>query len=154
MPRYRKHRNTMPDHDVEEVPGWFTQEWAAITEPEDWYIYAAFTAAPDGSGLVKIGVSKRPMKRMGAIRHGCPFPLKVALFAKVGHKRFAFGVEASIHNALKARRTRGEWFRFDYASPDDKAVFHHATKGAYLEWVKKPLAWSRVPESVLMGAEA
>lgn len=147
MLRHRRHRNTAPGHDP--VPAWFDSQILEDPHLDTWFLYVIFTETPDGMGLLKVGVTQSPLERVQAIRQGSPLPLKAAIFCEAGNKKVAFGIEAGIHALFKQRRTRGEWFRFDYADPTDKQCFHQGTKTVYTLFTKRQLSWAKVSEAVL-----
>lgn len=60
------------------------------------------------AGLVKFGKANNPEYRVGVLRTGSPFPLK--LLASVD---WADETERLIHAAFKHRRVHGEWFEID-----------------------------------------
>lgn len=107
-------------------------------------IYAAFTLITPGQGIVKIGMSQDPRKRLIQIRHGSPLPIREFLFAPTDGTRKAALIEQRIHTLFHDRRTRGEWFRFDYTKPTEKQFFHAVTKSVYEAVVGHPLEWRRV----------
>jgi hypothetical protein len=62
----------------------------------------------EAQGMVKIGVSNNPRKRLLALATGCP--VQCTLVGIVPGDR---SEEASIHERFKSHRVHGEWFRFD-----------------------------------------
>jgi len=58
------------------------------------------------SGLVKIGVSHDPERRLSTLQTGHPDELRLLGFVSGGRP-----LEAHLHRMLKAHRVRGEWFR-------------------------------------------
>lgn len=109
-----------------------------------WAVYAAFANPRGEKGLVKVGMTTRPLRRIHEVHCGSPYGIEVALWSLVGAKRQALSVERTIHNRLADKKTRGEWFEFDFADPADKELFHAVTKAAYARATGKPLKWSRV----------
>lgn len=68
----------------------------------------------DGSGLVKVGRSRQPDKRLAALI--CQSArLDLRIVKRHDCRRFAGHVEAAILRDLTAHRLVGEWFRVDQA---------------------------------------
>ena len=61
-------------------------------------------------GWCKIGMTRKPKKRLSAIQWGCPFELEVAYSLLVPNARAA---ERDVLKSLRDLRLRGEWFRYD-----------------------------------------
>jgi len=61
---------------------------------------------PDG--YYKIGVSKRPRKRIKKLQNGCPKQL--VLWAKVRCSWLGDSVETDLHKQFSERHVRNEWF--------------------------------------------
>lgn len=108
-----------------------------------WAIYAAFAPVRSDRAMAKVGISSCPLRRAYQIHCGSPYPLEVVLWAWVGSKRRALSVERAIHARLSEKRTRGEWFEFDTASQEDKALFHAVSKAAYARATGSMLKWTR-----------
>ena len=107
--------------------------------PEDrWSIYVAF--AKDGA--VKVGVTHRPVVRVFEV-HTQQRPIKAYLWTWVDTKADAYAIESCLKRQFKARHIEGEWFRFDYAKPDDKSEFHRETKRIFQMVAQRELAWTR-----------
>jgi hypothetical protein len=118
------------------------------------FLYAACTA----DGFVKIGISGAPFERLYQIHCGSPSPVRAAQWVWVGSITKAREIERTMRKEWAARHSRGEWYRFDYAKPEDKADFHN-TLSAVVEVVTgKAPTWERLkPEKVavmLRQAEA
>lgn len=91
----------------------------------DYYVYAMLCQDGKGSpGYVKFGFSGRIGDRLSQLKSGCPIPAKYFLVYPVGAlERTARQLERALHRRFKDRRIRGEWFRFDFESPEDKRDF-------------------------------
>lgn len=63
-----------------------------------------------GGFFCKIGVSNDPVRRLDAVRTGCPFYLGLAYKFEVPSRRYAEAVESAAHKNLEAHRESGEWF--------------------------------------------
>ena len=74
---------------------------------EGGYVYLILAS----NGLFKIGSSKIPQQRFGAIRSACP--LHVELFAISFFGDYYVDVESIFHEQFKHKRIRGEWFSLD-----------------------------------------
>lgn len=115
---------------------------------DTWAIYAAF-ADGDEEGLVKIGVSTEPIGRAYSINSANAQPLRWLLWCWVGGKKRAFKLEYELHKTFADRRTRGEWFRFNYADQSDKATFHAESKKLYFALTGRFLNWTNAsPEQI------
>lgn len=111
---------------------------------EGWFVYCAFTATEHG--LVKIGISEVPQNRLAEIHHNSPFPIKRAVWSFVGRKNKTRELERSLHYAFRHRNTRGEWFKFDYSKPDDKAEFNTIMKACFIRQTGKAPDWKECNE--------
>lgn len=69
----------------------------------------------EGGGLLKIGHSRNPRGRLGAMRTGSPVPLRLLSIMGGGPCR-----ESRLHERFKRHRRHGEWFA-DHA--DIRAAF-------------------------------
>lgn len=67
-----------------------------------------------GKGLVKIGHSADPQKRLRQIASGCPYPVKILWLSSSGH---GFITEQRVHRAFGDRHHYGEWFDFGDDDP-------------------------------------
>jgi len=70
---------------------------------ENGYIYLI---KDEGSGLVKVGYSKNPSKRLKALQTSSPSTLKL-LATKEGN----YTTESKFHKAYQKDHIRGEWYR-------------------------------------------
>jgi hypothetical protein len=68
--------------------------------PGRQYVYAVC-----GGGLVKIGISKDPMRMLGFLQLGSPVLLTLTTVAPGNWQ-----TEESLHETLSDRRRHGEWF--------------------------------------------
>ncbi len=71
-----------------------------------------------GGGMVKIGVSDIPEKRLRNLSTSHPFSLRITHKELVGTRTLAYAIEADAHGALSDFRGNGEWFHVS----DDVAV--------------------------------
>lgn len=76
--------------------------WAMRYSVHIYFIYA------EGTNLVKIGKSRRPMKRVKDMQVGSASPLRVLLSFRANHK-----TEVMLHELLRPHWSHGEWFRLD-----------------------------------------
>lgn len=81
-----------------------------------------------GPGYLKLGRSCDISQRYKSLITGCPLPIKMVALLHVRRMEWAEIVEKAFHIRLEARKTRGEWFKFDFRSPEDKAEFKAVTK--------------------------
>lgn len=99
------------------------------TQKGDW-LY--FIQSSD-TGMIKIGRSKHPEKRLKQLQTGSTYKLRlIAAFEGLGWR------EPGIHQDLKQWRIRknGEWFHHDCVGsiPDD--IYERIDCGAFDEWWK------------------
>lgn len=83
------------------------------------------------TGMIKIGVSKHPEKRLKQLQTGCADKLRIiAVFEGLGWR------ERALHDRLKRWRIRsnGEWFHYDCVGsiPDD--LYERIEYGAFDDW--------------------
>lgn len=90
---------------------------ASITEP--YALYLAYAETHHGHGLVKVGVTVEPYRRLYEVYQGCPFPVQTFVWGWAGHKSQAFMFETTIKQAWKADNLRGEWFKRDFTPPEE-----------------------------------
>lgn len=109
----------------------------------DWCVYAAFAQIPGSGGIVKVGISQSPLRRIYEVHCGSPFGIEAAMWAHVGEKRRALSIERSIKHRFAGNRTRGEWYCFDFASETDKKFFHATFHRAYMRATGQPLEWRK-----------
>lgn len=87
-------------------------------------MYALFCEDEGGVGYVKIGRSSNIGKRLSALRMACPVPAKYLALLEVEDKYQSERIEKALHLQFEARRSTGEWFRFDFSSAEDKHAFN------------------------------
>lgn len=116
---------------------------------DGWFLYAAFCDTGTDQGLVKIGISRTPLKRAVALMHGSPFRINALLWTMAGKRPVAQRLEARLKRAFQDRNTRGEWFQFNFADKGDKEVFHAATRLAYRMEVGGELKWDKASQDVI-----
>lgn len=87
-----------------------------------WRTYVYFFMARDGDGpmYVKVGRSDNPIKRIGEVQTGCPFPIIKAGMVKCLSLDQTKRIERDIHCRLQNRHTSGEWFKFDWSDPMER----------------------------------
>ncbi|WP_435102377.1 GIY-YIG nuclease family protein [Arhodomonas sp. AD133] len=96
----------------------------------------------DGPGYVKFGYSGRIGDRLSALRSSCPIPARFFAISCVGNtKRTALEVESALHSRFSDRRSSGEWFRFDFSSPEDKRDFNEGSLGAFVSVLGGDYEW-------------
>ena len=84
----------------------------------------------DFTGMIKIGRSKDPIKRLKQLQTGNPNMLKlIAYFKDQGWK------EKFIHENLSRYRLKGEWFSYDCVGsiPDD--LYEKIEFGSFDDWL-------------------
>ena len=115
----------------------------------DWRVYCLFCLDGDSIAYVKVGVSSLVYDRIRALKTGLIFPMKMVLHAQVGNKELAMHIERRIHQALRHRKTRGEWFKFDLTAAFDKQEFHGVVKSIIATHTGKSVDWQKItPEQM------
>lgn len=90
-----------------------------------FYVYALLCQdTPSDPGYVKFGKSCNIGSRLAALRCGCPIPARYFAIIEIRDERRQALVEKDLHEIFAKRLVSGEWFRFDFASNDDKQDFH------------------------------
>lgn len=73
------------------------------------------------SGYIKIGVSNRPVERLGSMTTGSPHEMCLLLCVPGGYRR-----EGALHLQFETKRIRGEWFAL--TEDDLVGIVHDAVK--------------------------
>jgi len=114
--RYPKKYGKLPGQKWLDIPFWDRPYWKLGNKMWEWpdgctfkYVYVLY--APDVN-RVKIGMSKRPIKRMDDIELSCPIDLEPILIVGVYHK-MASNIECMLHKAWRRYNWRGEWFEYE-----------------------------------------
>lgn len=85
---------------------------AIARKKREWvshYVYVINSSA----GLVKIGVSDNPSRRLATIQKHSPIQLWLFKSLDVGDRGLAYEIESLSHNHLSEFRSHGEWFKVD-----------------------------------------
>ena len=83
----------------------------------------------DVTGMIKIGRSKDPQKRLKQLQTGNPSRLKlIASFKGEGWK------EKILHENLKKYRLEGEWFSYDCVGRIPEGMNEQITFGSFDDW--------------------
>lgn len=83
----------------------------------------------DVTGMIKIGRSKNPEKRLKQLQTGNPNRLKlIATFKGEGWK------EKLIHEDLKRWRRKGEWFSYDCVGSIPVVLYEQIVFGSFDDW--------------------
>lgn len=69
---------------------------------------AVYVITNTGQGVVKVGISDDPTRRLDTLQTGCPNEL--SLFYVAFHSE-AQRIETLVHHALRSKRVHGEWFQ-------------------------------------------
>ena len=88
-----------------------------------------------GTPYVKVGVSLNPEARCVDLQVSSPFLLRVR--EKASYYRDAYEVEAEVHETLKARHMRGEWFHWPDGWTLEDAVNGPVVRASTLEWLAR-----------------
>ncbi len=83
----------------------------------------------DVTGMIKIGRSKDPVKRLKQLQTGNPNKLKlIATFEKEGWK------ENILHERLRPFRLQGEWFSYDCVGSIPDVYYEKIIFGSFDDW--------------------
>lgn len=74
-------------------------------------VYALAAQLPDGSFVVKIGMTSIPYGRFATLITGVPFPCAMK-WAWAGSRSTAHVLESNMHRLFAHRNTAREWFHF------------------------------------------
>ena len=86
----------------------------------------------DFTGMIKIGRSKDPQKRLKQLQTGNPNKLKlIAEFKGEGWK------EKILHERLEKYRLEGEWFSYDCVGSIPDSLYEQINWGSFDEWWNK-----------------
>jgi len=80
-------------------------------------------------GMIKIGRSINPEKRLKQLQTGNPFKLKlIHVFYNEGNK------EKFLHEELKTFRLKGEWFNYNCVGSIPNEFYEKIKWGSFDEW--------------------
>lgn len=79
----------------------------------------------DGPIYFKVGMSTRPLKRLHALRNGCPVSPQIFSYLPMHGRQLARKLEKELLSGFEKWRRHGEWF---VISEDDKAEFNRIQK--------------------------
>ena len=80
---------------------------------EPYALYLAYAETHHGHGILKMGVTVEPYRRLYEVYMGCPFPIITFIWAWAGPKAFAYRIETAMKNGWSDDKLRGEWFKWD-----------------------------------------
>ena len=101
----RKHGAMMSLVECEEIDREADFDDAADAHERSFMQYVYVVEAV-GTGLVKIGVSDNPEKRLHSLQTSNPTDLRL-----LGYCMGSYAIEQALHLVLDEYRVRGEWFR-------------------------------------------
>jgi len=88
----------------------------------------------DKTGMIKIGRSKNPQKRLCQLQTGNPNKLKlIASFKGMGWK------EKILHERLSRYRLEGEWFSYDAVGNIPDNLYEQIEFGSFDDWWEKDI---------------
>ncbi len=76
-----------------------------------WVVYLAQERPPVGHGLVKVGATSDPKRRLQALRGASDYEVTMERIIETDHKQIALWFERALHLELRPFHIRGEWFR-------------------------------------------
>ena len=106
------------------------------------FVYCAFTR----DGYVKVGISRTPFERIATIHAGSPSPVQAAQWTWVGSLTVGTRIEKELKKLWDDRNTRGEWYKFDYTSAEDKADFHYILNSTVEHFSGSPPEWKKLSQ--------
>ena len=88
----------------------------------------------DLTGMIKIGRSKNPKKRLLQLQTGNPNKLRlVAFFKGMGWQ------EKILHERLSFYRLEGEWFSYDCIGSIPDTIYEQIEYGSFDDWWQKDI---------------
>ena len=109
-----------------------------------YYIYALQCQDVDGPGYIKFGRTMNVTRRLSQLRVTCPIPAHYYAFVVMPSYRKCLEVEKALHRQFSERRTKGEWFRFNFSSLLDKQEFNEGCREVFNLRLDKPQWWEKV----------
>jgi hypothetical protein len=116
-----------------------------------WSIYIAFVERPGGDGLIRIGASTEPLRRMYMLHREGAHAIGAGLWSHIGSQSQAVRAEKALKRRFADRQVEEGWFAFDLRSAQDKAEFHTACRvvcaratGELPQWRKTNLEQMRI----------
>tara|TARA_B100001094_G_C18024945_1_gene717072 strand:- start:500 stop:787 length:288 start_codon:yes stop_codon:yes gene_type:complete len=83
----------------------------------------------DKTGMIKIGRSLNPQKRLKQLQTGNPNNLKIIyVFKKQGH------LETYLHQYLDKWRCKGEWFKYQCVGAIPVNLYEQIPYGSFDDW--------------------
>ncbi|TBX03201.1 hypothetical protein TP46_12250 [Xanthomonas citri pv. aurantifolii] len=115
-------------------------------------VYIFTTDPSQAPSFVKIGVSKTPEARISTLQVGCPIRITQLRIIETPSTVIARAAEASIHQALKALHTVGEWFRVgdDFGAIDRVIAEHFDGRG----WPERRLGFAQASAAARSAIKA
>lgn len=110
-------------------------------------IYALAGEMPDGSFIVKIGMTSHPYDRYSSLITGMPFPSAMR-WSWVGMRSVVYVVETKIHQLFADRNTAREWFHFQR---DEKEVLWDGMTAAIFACTEALPDWNGITEEQVMA---
>lgn len=97
-----------------------------------YYVYAMICRQEGEQGYIKFGYSSRIGQRLTALKHSCPVPAKVFAIIEAGKRKpHARLLEKALLRHFAARRSTGEWYRFDITQAEDKREFNEGCHAVF-----------------------
>jgi len=118
---------------------------------ETHYVYAMLCRDGDGPGYIKFGRSMRIGERLTALRTACPIPARYFAVVEANNYYNALNIERDLHRRFSERRVSGEWYRFDFDSPEDKHAFNYGTGCVLARYLTKERGdwWTKISVKAL-----
>ena len=108
------------------------------------YVYALLCETDGGEGFVKFGRSSNVTARLSQLRSACPIPAKYFAVVQTPSERTCKDLELGFHRHFRERRIKGEWFKFDFRSQEDKEAFNQGSRLLFLAHLPAGIWWTKI----------
>lgn len=120
----------------------------SIGDQVKYHVYAVLCHDKSlDTGFVKFGYTSNLSSRLRAVAQGSPIPAKYYAFIETKPlQSSAKFVEKALLKKFSNRKTRGEWFAFDFTSKKDKEDFNIGSSECF-QYCKRKLVdhwWTKV----------
>lgn len=120
-----------------------------LAQTNTHYLYAMLCQDAGGPGYVKFGRSGQIGTRLSALRTGCPIPARFFAIIPAFNRDESVLVERELHRHFQGRRIKGEWYRFDFQSEEDKREFNDGCRLVFNRHMRKNEGWTKISVAAL-----
>lgn len=118
------------------------------------FVYALLSReSKDSQGYVKFGISSNIGSRIRSLRTSSPIRARFACILECSTRDKCSEVEKALHKRFASRRAEGEWFRFNFNEPGDKAEFNSGCKEVFACHFYGERYWVKVSFAALDRAQ-